>query len=83
MVTIAIMIGTPTGTCLLAASSERDAAVMTEEAVLALPPGALPVPIWIQCADEHARHRLGRYLADWQNELVAVRPARAPSANPR
>ena len=83
MVTIAIMIATPTGTCLLAASSERDAAVMTEEAILALPSGALPVPIWIQSADEHARHRLERYLADWQNELVAVRPARAPSADPR
>ena len=82
MVTIAVMIGTPTGTCLLAASCERDAAAMTEEALLALAPDALPVPIWVQCADDGARGRLGQYLADLQNELVAVRPARAPTVDP-
>lgn len=80
--TIAVMIGTPTGTCLLAAATERDAAVMTERALLALSTGALPAPVWVQCADDGVQRRLGRYFADLQNELAAVPTSHEPVPDP-
>lgn len=70
MASIAVMIATPTGTRLIAASCERDAAVMVEAMLLRLPPGALPTPLWVQCADEAVARRLTAYLIELQADLA-------------
>lgn len=72
MATIAILIGTPAGTRLMAASSERDAAVMVERVVLQLDRDALPVPLWVQCGDPAIAGRLTHYLAELQTELIGM-----------
>ena len=73
MASIAILIGTPDGTRLLAASSERDAAQMAESLLLGLDPAALPAPLWVQCADAGLVRRLTGYLAAFQAELAGTR----------
>lgn len=75
--TIAILIGTPGGARLLAAASEREAALSAEAFLLRLPAGALPAPLWVQCADEGVGGRLTAYLGDWQAERVRERDAPA------
>ncbi len=76
MVTIAVMIGLPHGTRLLGASNERDAALRAEEHLLSVAPSQLPVPIWVQSADEGVRARVSAYLAGLQSELAQPRPTR-------
>ena len=69
MASIAILIGTPSGTRLMAASSERDAALMVEGLLLELPRTALPAPLWVQCADRDVAKRLTDYFTGLQTEL--------------
>ena len=71
MATIAIMVGTPAGTRLLAASSERDAAVAAEALICGLDRAALPAPVWVQCADPALARRLATYLRDLQADLTS------------
>jgi len=71
MASIAIMIGTPQGSRLLAFSSERKAAIATEAILRRLPAKTLPAPLWVQAADPHVRSRLTTYLTELQAELVA------------
>ncbi|GJD34410.1 hypothetical protein [Methylobacterium aerolatum] len=73
--TVAILIGTPEGARLLAASSEREAARVAELFLLRLPAKALPAPLWVQCADRALGHRITTYLADFQDERVRERDA--------
>ncbi|WP_336486188.1 hypothetical protein [Methylobacterium nigriterrae] len=77
MVRIVILIGTPRGRRLVAASTERDAALLAEAALLRLGPGALPAPFWVQCEDEPTRDRLTGYLGALQVDLIDV-PADPP-----
>ncbi|WP_336487798.1 hypothetical protein [Methylobacterium nigriterrae] len=70
MASIAIMIGTLQGTRLLAFSSEREAAIMTETILRKLDPLTLPVPFWVQCRDRAVGQRLTDYLAEVQAELL-------------
>ncbi|MCJ2008245.1 hypothetical protein MKK70_11795 [Methylobacterium sp. E-041] len=72
MTSIAIMIGTPTGSKLLAAASERQAALSAERIILRCPRAALPVPLWVQCADPAISARLTTYLGGLQAELIGV-----------
>ena len=72
MASIAILIGTPAGTRLMAASSERDAALMVEDLLLRLPRSALPAPLWVQCADAQIARRLTAYFAGLQTELAST-----------
>jgi hypothetical protein len=72
MVSIAILIGTPDGTRLMAASTERSAALMAEALLITLERKALPAPLWIQCADTGTVERLTSYLTDLQADLVGV-----------
>ncbi|AWN36737.1 hypothetical protein [Methylobacterium radiodurans] len=72
MAHIAILVGTPAGTRLLAASTERDAARMVELLLIGLDRTALPAPLWVQCADGALAARLTAYLAGFQAELTAV-----------
>lgn len=77
MARIAILIGTPAGTRLLAASSEREAAALVERLLIDLDRAALPAPLWVQCADAALAARLTTYLAAFQAELTAA-PADGP-----
>ncbi len=77
MARIAILVGTPAGTRLLAASSERDAAFMVEHLLIGLDRAALPAPLWVQCAEAGLAARLTAYLAAFQAELTAA-PADGP-----
>ncbi len=72
MARIAILVGTPAGTRLLAASTERDAAHMVERLLIDLDRAALPAPLWVQCADAALAARLSAYLAGFQAELTAA-----------
>lgn len=72
MASIAVLIGTPTGTRLMAASAERDAALMVEGVLLRLPRTALPAPLWVQCGDAGIAKRLTDYLAGLQAELTGT-----------
>lgn len=72
MVSIAILIGTPDDTRLMAASSERSAALMAEALLITLEREELPAPLWIQCADGDVVERLNAYLSDLQADLVGV-----------
>ncbi|MCJ2058139.1 hypothetical protein MKL09_16430 [Methylobacterium sp. J-048] len=76
MATIAILIGTQAGARLLAANSEREAALSAEAFLLRLPRRALPAPLWVQCADPGVTGRLTGYLSDLQSERVRERDAR-------
>lgn len=78
MATIAILIGTSAGARLMAASSERDAAIMVERVMLQMDRTALPVPLWVQCGDAAIAARLTDYLADLQDELIGVAAGEAP-----
>ncbi|WP_447666672.1 hypothetical protein [Methylobacterium sp. A54F] len=71
-VRIAILIGTPKGTRLMAASSERSAALMVEAALFGIAPEALPVPLWVQCEDEGLAERLTAYLNTLQADIASV-----------
>ena len=66
------MIGAPKGRRLLVLPSERDAALAAEKFLRRLPAIALPVPIWVQCADPSATRRLTDYLVELQAELVSI-----------
>ncbi|WP_375456261.1 hypothetical protein [uncultured Methylobacterium sp.] len=70
MATIAILVGTPAGARLLAASSEREAALAAERLICRLERSALPAPIWVQCADADLAGRLTAYLRDLQADLT-------------
>ncbi|KQT07844.1 hypothetical protein ASG40_13130 [Methylobacterium sp. Leaf399] len=72
MANIAIMIGTPGGTRLMAASSERSAALMAEALLVTLGRDALPAPLWVQCADTGIVSRLTAYLGDLQADILGV-----------
>lgn len=76
MAAIAILIGTQAGTRLLAATSEREAALSAEAFLQRLPTRALPAPLWVQCADPAITDRLTAYLGDLQAERVRERDAR-------
>lgn len=70
MTAIAIMIGTPQGSRLLAFSSEREAACTVEMLLRQLDWLALPAPFWVQCADHVVTRRLTNYLLEIQAELI-------------
>ena len=70
--TIAIMIAMPMGRRVLAAASERDAALSAEAVLRQLEPDALPAPLWVQCDDPDITRRLTGYLAELQAELTGV-----------
>ena len=72
MASIAIMIGTPQGSRLLAFSSERKAAIATETILRRLPVRSLPAPLWVQSVDPDVRSRLTTYLTEVQAELVGM-----------
>lgn len=72
MARIAILVGTPAGTRLLAASTEREAAHRVERLLIDLDRAALPAPLWVQCADAALAARLSAYLAGFQAELTAA-----------
>ena len=72
MASIAILIATPKGQRLIAAYSEREAALMAESIVRQLGPDALPAPFWVQCADPAITRRLMAYLSDLQAELIRL-----------
>jgi hypothetical protein len=82
MTSIAILLGTPGGPCVMAAASERDAARFAEEALLRIDPAALPIPVWIQCADRGVADRLRGYLAEFQAEMAAEGCDAAPDEPP-
>ena len=71
--TIAILIRTPAGTRLLAAASEREAALSVEALLTRLPARALPAPVWVLCADPIVGGRLDRCLGEWQAARVRDR----------
>jgi hypothetical protein len=79
MATIAILIGTPNGTRLLAASVEREAAIMAEAVLFKVERDALPVPLWVQCGDAGIADRLTRYLVELQTDLMAAGADGTPS----
>lgn len=72
MATITIAIGLPTGTCLLAADTERKAAQYAEAFISKVPSQALPVPLSVCCADPAMKRRLAAYLSDLQFERVQM-----------
>ncbi len=72
MATIAILIGTQAGARLLAAASEREAALSAEAFLLRLPSGPAG-PLWVQCADPAVSGRLTGYLNALQAEQVRER----------
>lgn len=76
MATIAILIGTRAGARLLAAASEREAALSAEAFLRRLPVRTLPAPLWVQCADPAVSGRLTAYLNGLQDEQVRERDAR-------
>jgi hypothetical protein len=78
VVTITITFGLPTGVRLLAANTERKAALYAEALVYEIARGALPVPISVSCADPAVRNRLTGYLLDLQTECLR---APAPRTN--
>ncbi|MGU3662948.1 hypothetical protein ACLBX9_01965 [Methylobacterium sp. A49B] len=80
MATIAILIGTQAGARLLAAASEREAALSAETFLLRLPVRTLPAPLWVQCADPAVSGRLTGYLNALQDEQVRERDARVRRA---
>ncbi|GEP04795.1 hypothetical protein [Methylobacterium oxalidis] len=72
MATIAIMIATPRGRRLLAASSEREAALTAELVLRTLDRLTLPTAIWVQCADLDVTFRLMGYLTGVQDEMIGA-----------
>ena len=70
MVRVAIMIGTPQGSNLVEAQTEREAAATAEAVLRRLDPLALPVPVRVLCDDPKAAVRLSHYLAAVQADLV-------------
>jgi len=71
---IAVLVEDPDGSRLLASESEREVALMTESVIDGIAPSALPVPIWVHCADTTVLTRLTSYFAGVQDELVADVP---------
>lgn len=71
---ITVALGLPKGVCIVAAASERDAAVTAEKILLSTAPDAFPVSVWVQCADSRMKERLTRYLVELQDDLAAVAP---------
>lgn len=72
MARIVVMIGTPEGSRILAASSERDAASAAEAVLRRLDPLALPAAVQVACDDPAVADRLLNYLAGVQAELVGI-----------
>ncbi|AWN40579.1 hypothetical protein DK389_08585 [Methylobacterium durans] len=72
MVTISVMIATPSGARVLAHSQEREAALSGESILRNLERVALPTAIWIQCADLAIALRLTGYLNGVQEEMIGV-----------
>ena len=72
MARIVVVIGTPEGSRILAASSERDAATAAEAVVRRLDPLALPAPVRVACDEPAVADRLLDYLAGVQAELVRI-----------
>lgn len=70
MASIAILIDTPQGARLLAASSAREAALKAESVITTIARTALPVLVSVECASPDMAERLLNYLADVQMELV-------------
>jgi hypothetical protein len=70
MASIAILIETPQGARLVAASSAREAALMAESVIAAVPRADLPVPVTVDCASPGMADRLVNYMADVQLELM-------------
>jgi hypothetical protein len=70
MASIAILIETPQGARLVAASSAREAALKAESVIAAVPRADLPIPVSVECASPGMADRLMNYLADVQLELM-------------
>ncbi|MDP4022907.1 hypothetical protein Q8W71_09760 [Methylobacterium sp. NEAU 140] len=81
--TIAILVGTSAGARLLAAATEREAALSAEAFLLRLPARTLPAPVWVQCADPAVTARLTAYLGAFQAERVGERDARSDPGFPK
>ena len=75
MASIAILIDTPQGARLLAASSAREAALKAESVIATIAQIALPVSVSVQCANPNMADRLMVYLADVQMERLLAEPA--------
>ncbi|MGT2478488.1 hypothetical protein ACU4GR_05445 [Methylobacterium oryzae CBMB20] len=85
MSTIAILIGTQAGARLLAAASEREAALSAEAFLLRLPVRALPAPLWVQCADPAVSgrpHRLSQRPAGRAGARARPPPGLRPGRSP-
>ncbi|GLS44202.1 hypothetical protein [Methylobacterium brachythecii] len=75
MITISIIVTTPTGPILLGAMSERDAAITVEAIFYRLKPSVFPIPVEIRCRDERMKNRLIDYVIDLQGDLSVDRSA--------
>ncbi|WP_267428191.1 hypothetical protein [Methylobacterium sp. GC_Met_2] len=75
MASIAILIDTPHGARLLAASSAREAALKAESVIATVAPTFLPVPISVECTSPDMADRLMNYLADVQMERLLAEVA--------
>lgn len=70
MAKIAVLIVAPTGSRLLATTCEREAALMAESVLAGIVAEALPVPVWVHCADAAVGARLAAYLSAVQDDLT-------------
>ena len=75
MASIAIMIDTPQGARLLAASSAREAALKAESVIATVARTSLPVPVSVECTNPNMADRLMNYLADVQMERLLAEAA--------
>ena len=75
MASIAILIDTPQGVRLLAASSAREAALKAESVIATIAQTALPVTVAVECANPDMADRLMNYLADVQMERLLAEAA--------
>ena len=75
MTKIAVLILDPAASRLLTAICEREIALKAELVFGGIPAAALPVPLWIHCADAAIREWLAAYLSAVQDELSIGAPA--------
>ena len=75
MASIAILIDTPQGAWLLAASSAREAALKAESVIATVARIALSMSISVECTNPDMADRLMNYLADVQMERLLAEAA--------
>jgi hypothetical protein len=75
MASIAILIDTPQGPRLVAASSAREAALKAESVIATVARTCLPVAVSVECANPDMADRLMSYLADVQMERMLAEVA--------